>query len=159
MTLSIAHVGTTQGDPENKSDQIQVVHWIIRNDPELRERWLEEPHKLDYIALDEGRDFLAESKNYDIVILHRLYADPSFMEDDTGYFAQSTLQTPQNWRVRLIKTRATHIFALGSAFEISGDYIGDIPSREKIKVRGMTVYRRKPSARKIAMEYIRKNEF
>jgi hypothetical protein len=157
MALKIAHVGTTPDDHENQGDNHLVASWIVKNDPALQERWMQGVVR-DYIALDEGRDFLAEKNKYDVVILHRLYGDPDFMEADTGYLAQSSLQTPRNWRIRLIQTRASYIFALGGPLEISGDYIGDLPSMEKIKERWMTVYRRKASARRVAHMYIQRDK-
>lgn len=132
MTVSVGNVGATAGDPENHTFLDALALWLLKNDRDLADRWMDEGVKHDYIDLNQGRDFLKESKRYDVVVLHNLY-EPGRGEPHlhTGYYAVSPQHTVANWRRRLAQTGADLIAIYG--IDLSGDYIGDLPGYSKHK--------------------------
>jgi len=52
---------------------------------------------------------------------------------DKGAAAVSDVQSPENWRNRLVQSNARAIFAFGAPQgEIGGDYLGELPGYLKI---------------------------
>jgi hypothetical protein len=86
-----------------------------------------ESHDYDYIDLNDGRDFLKERLEYDVVLVMYLYRGCQEHEYRQGYFATSELSTPAAWRNRLQATKARLLFIFGGQTEVSGSFIGDIP--------------------------------
>jgi hypothetical protein len=99
----------------------------------------------DFIDLNDGRDFLAEDHEYDIVILHMVYCplDPisnsyRFGPGSSSPFQTSFRHTKEAWRCRLVSTGARHIFTFGDFDEVSGEYLGAIDGYEgPIEVKDM----------------------
>lgn len=141
MTIQIGNVGGEIGDTETKTYLDALASWILKNDRDLADRWIDS-HKHDYIDLNAGRDFLKESKKYDVVILHNLY-HPGRGEKELrqGYYAVSPLHTVANWRKRLLQTGAEIIAVYGMDF--SGNDIGDLPGYMQIKKSGQSYYVKK----------------
>ena len=130
--FSVAHVGHSG---ENGCPALTLVDWIDTHIPEMKDIQL----KHDYIDLNKGRDFLKEGNTYDFVLLEYVYLGITRNQKE-GYFAQSNLQTPENWRKRLQNTNAKVIFAFGSWTEVSGSYIGNIPGYEKRDISSGSIY-------------------
>lgn len=98
--------------------------------------------QVDTISLEGGRDFLKESKTYDVVIilhiLNRLGDDQVGGDQTfrTGAAAVSAIQSPDTWRDRLVRTNARVIFAFGAPEgEVGGNYLGEISGYTKSTMR------------------------
>lgn len=154
MTIQIGNVGGEVGDSETRTYLDALASWVIKNDSDLAERWIDS-HKHDYIDLNQGRDFLKESKQYDVVALHNLY-HPGGGEDEkrSGYYAVSPQHTAQNWRRRLVSTGAELIGVFG--VDWGGDAIGDLPGYTRIRRHGdMSVYMKDKIAKRVATRYLK----
>ena len=89
----------------------------------------------DIINLKNGRDFLEENEQYQIVIICYIYSDATPYEDlrkiekrfGNGKWWVSNLSIPENWRKRLLQTQAETIIACGSFSEVGHAYLGDLP--------------------------------
>ena len=124
--MTCAHVGSTESDSDHERTMDAEYHL-------MQALGLEEVDlfaKADFISLDEGRDFLAEDKTYDVVILHHVYQHPG--HGNTGIHGTSTLHTAEAWRERLEKASADWIFAYGGSTEVSGGYLDTIPGYEML---------------------------
>jgi hypothetical protein len=104
----------------------------------------------DTIDLNRGRDFLTENETYDIVVMFMIFR---YRAEELLDYEQrnldnsmrvSPLHSPENWRKRLLSTRAQIIYVTGynDFSEISSDYLGKLPGYELEKVGyGDIVYR------------------
>jgi hypothetical protein len=119
--LTCAHVGYTETDDDyhRTVDAESYLNTLLEIDD------VDLFAGADYIALDDGRDFLAEDLQYDAVILHHLYQHPG--QGHAGVHGTSSLHTPQQWRERLAACGARFILAYGGSTEVSGGYLEDIP--------------------------------
>lgn len=132
---TIAHVGW-DGSDQDQCRVLDVEEWLIAN----RDISLKNDSEHDYINLINGRDFLAETKTYDIVILHFIFRGHrkqagqlrSFWWDHFADFNVSELQSWENWRKRLASSSAMFIFPFGTTTEISGSYLVDVPGYKRI---------------------------
>lgn len=135
--VRVAHVGASV-DPDNpepeiwgENDQWHVdaaFKWLDNNTEDAE--WLFYRNRRDdYIDLNDGRDFLQERSNYDIVILHMVYSpdELDYRGKEGSIFNISPLHNPRNWRNRLVSTGAKYIFAFGDTNEVSGRYLGRLP--------------------------------
>lgn len=134
--VHVAHVGASQ-NPDNPESEIwgendrwhvdSVFRWLYENteDDELLHY---DNRRDDFIDLNDGRDFLQENNDYDVVILHMVYSPPdrSYIGKHDSIFNVSNLHNPRNWRRRLIATGAKYIFAFGDDDEVSGRYLGHL---------------------------------
>jgi len=128
--MRIAFVGWTS--PEDDTSILLDCYQILQS---LK------PTSYDFIDLNRGRDFLKESKRYDIVVLIYIFIgiDKDEIENEPMYFFNdpltkvSDLHSQENWRQRLLDTEAREILIFGynPYSEISGDYIGELDSYEK----------------------------
>jgi hypothetical protein len=92
----------------------------------------------DFIDLIDNRDFLRENEEYDIVVLCYIFYMQS-KDDQRKFFKRiisskwrvSDLSTPDNWKDRLIKTKAQRIIAIGEKSEIAADYLDNICGYDK----------------------------
>ena len=154
---SFAAVGAS-ADPDNPerktyADQDRwmlntISDYLHKHYPELDLRGLTP----DFIDLNDGRDFLKENQQYDIVALMRVFhpmgGDSSVQhyQRDRGesMFRLSSLHTPENWKKRLQQTGAKIIFAFGDSTDcVEGDYVGSIPGYEgPDKNRDVSVWKR-----------------
>jgi len=73
--------------------------------------------KHDFIDLLDGRDFLSEDNEYDIVILHMINSEGNRL---------SSLHSSSNWKTRLKSTGAKYIFCFGGGSEVNHKYLGMI---------------------------------
>jgi hypothetical protein len=101
------------------------------------------PSDLDMIDLRNGRDFLREDLEYDIVILCYIYVATDSQESVLyqmkdlcqllGIYSIDTVVSPfhsqMNWRKRLQSTKAKSILVFGCypESEVTGEYVGDLP--------------------------------
>jgi len=88
----------------------------------------------DCIDLLNGRDFLEETIQYDIVVICYIFFMRSMQDQRQltkrlthGKWRVSNLSTPDNWRNRLIKSQANKIIAIGNESEIAAKYLEVIP--------------------------------
>jgi len=108
---------------------------------------------LDIINLDYGRDFLRERRRYATVIVHSVFnSNQSPRESSQAAKAypackQSHYHTEDNWRDRLVATRAQVIVVWELVpFALNGWQLGDLPGyRTAHRDHRVTVYRRKRS--------------
>jgi len=88
----------------------------------------------DFIDLNDGRDFLKESKTYDMVALMRVfhpmggdYSVRYHQRQGPGLFRLSSDHTAEHWNRRLKGTGAKLIFAFGDSTDcVTGEYVGPI---------------------------------
>jgi hypothetical protein len=131
----IAHVGASLGtNPENQiwadSDELHVRlvwEWLDRFG--FGDMMINTDD--DFIDLHDGRDFLQENAEYDIVILHSVYNPVDYhrksYEGQSSIFRVSPLHDRENWVNRLMNTGAKYIFTFGSGSEVDGEFLGEIP--------------------------------
>ena len=122
--LSVANVGFVE-----ESDDTHLYaaeNWLTENDPDFVDG---KSFDLDIIDLNKGRDFLEESSNYDIIMVHNII-NPDRIDNyvgKSGFFNVSKHHSVENWTNRLSSSGAKYIFLFGSFSEISRSYIGNIP--------------------------------
>ena len=136
--LSVACVGYAEN--QNDRNMIDIMAgWLIKNEPEL----IDNQFVYDHISLHKGRDFLKEGKQYDIVLLLSIY-NPSTPEENRpgSTFERSDIHKEEEWKRALVESGADYIFAFGDYQEVSGFFLGDIPSYAKSDFQGgwLTVY-------------------
>ena len=136
--LSVACVGYAEN--QNDRNMIDIMAgWLIKNEPEL----IDNQFVYDHISLHKGRDFLKEGKQYDIVLLLSIY-NPSTPEENRpgSTFERSDIHNEEEWKRALVESGADYIFAFGDYQEVSGFFLGDIPSYAKSDFQGgwLTVY-------------------
>lgn len=99
----------------------------------------------DYIDLIDNRDFLRENEQYDIVVLCYIFNLQS--KDDQRKLTKkiinskwrvSDLSTPDNWKDRLLKTKAQRIIAIGDKSEIAADYLDNICDYSQVEYKFKT---------------------
>jgi hypothetical protein len=136
--LHIAHVGDVNTDRDMMFRIVSTV-WLSRHRKELL-AGARPTH--DFIDLIRGRDFLTENNQYDVVILHFIWAGLTkgvcrdFLEREFGKrgarsFAMSPFHSPEKWRERLAATGAQVIIAFGGGGEVATAYVGTIPGYTK----------------------------
>ena len=142
--LTIAFVGFTspQDDAHFLADAYQHLG-ITKDSPRPT---------LDLIGLDMGkkRDFLAETKTYDVVVLCMIFRyRPEELKQwekrcaAPGEICEtSPLHSKENWRNRLLATRASTILCFEYMAEVGYEYLGDIPgfTVHRNEKRMMTIY-------------------
>lgn len=120
--LTQANVGW-QKSPADIIRNIEVLHYLVKNGFDADKGVLH-----DDIDLNYGRDFLTENKEYDIVVLHYIFnGNPYFDLSQKGFFKTSSKHDVENWKIRLLNTKAKLIFAYGTSTEVGLEYIGTIP--------------------------------
>ena len=137
MNLTVAHVGDSGGDNDGRYTQI-AFEWLHDHLPGLVNNV-----KLDndYIDLNNRRDFLAENKKYDIVIIKYVFDAPTKLGDHhKGFFGVSEHHSSKNWRYRILRSNAKVVFAFGGDTEISGFVLGDINGYKRYKISSGTIY-------------------
>ena len=150
MAVQIANVGATPHDNYRDMYQDLTLGWILDNPDKtgnLRNLLWDDGTRHDYIDLNEGRDFLKESRKYDIVILHNLYHPTSGEAPrHEGFYGVSPQHNIATWRRRLAATGATVIAALG---DFAYPEIRDIPGYKTYQDKGVrTYYVKEGAARK-----------
>lgn len=140
-SLSIGNVGSFDS-PNDVNRVYMMSDWLASKDPQYAEGVTQFSH--DNIDLNSGRDFLKESLNYDIVVLHDIF-NPLDAGDRNrkGIFSTSPHHKSEIWVNKLASSGADYIFVFGSWGEIGGWWLGDIPGYDKIKGSSeyQTVYR------------------
>lgn len=133
---TIAHVGHT-GTPADSLRLMEVITWMADNGYDLPYR----PGS-DFLDLRHGRDFLAEEKCYDVVVLHFLFRGGFgipfgvTMKGHQGkQLSTSPLATWSAWRRRLVASNALLVFAFGGLAEVSGTYLCNLNGYRVHKVR------------------------
>ena len=120
--LGVASVGSTDGYQD--SMRIKMFSgWLESKDPEY---FKGATFFYDNIDLNRGRDFLKESKTYDIVILHHIFNPQDRTGLETGKFSRSPEHKVNNWIRRLQSTGADYIFVYGSVGEVAPWWLGNI---------------------------------
>lgn len=135
--LRVAHVGSYDL-PEDHWQAIKVYDWLFAHLPTFV---VEPPLEHDTINLDFGRDFLRESKAYDLVIVHHVWnAPPVRGRPQPGTFNVSSRHSRAAWRDRLVSTQARVIACVGDEDEVAGDYLGNLPGYKRVQEKGLTMY-------------------
>ena len=125
----IAYVGA--GEPFTRDDNLDaaaVSVWLVDHGVVLPS---EREH--DVVNLVSGRDFLAEHRQYDLVILHNLF-DPSkpdgmiAVEKIVPEKHASPIHSVAQWRRRLVEAKASYIFVFECRANVfSGAVLGAVP--------------------------------
>jgi len=140
--VQIANVGATAGDAYHDLYLGETFSWIIDNRDKvggLENRLISDTSLHDYISLDEGRDFLKESKKYGIVILHNLYHPISGEAPRRGgFFGVSKSHSIPAWRHRLVQTGADLIAIFGD--DLGGRAIGHLPGYTRYRKDSMRAF-------------------
>lgn len=122
------HVGSDDS-ADDMMRTLEAAEWLLG-------RGVEPPRRHDKVNLNRGRDFLAESKTYEVVVLHFLFRGGFYVPPTTdGQLATSPLASWAAWRRRLVSTGAKYVFAYGGASEVGGTYLCDLPGYDVHKVR------------------------
>lgn len=149
----IAMVGAFQ--PPSDADYRRLA-WSIEAGLDPRLFWPKSQSawdNMDIVNLIYGRDFLAETKTYDAVVLHSLYHTENFVHHHVGTkktTALSALHSEEHWNCRLRDSGAKLIFVWhDQPFSLQGWHIGEIEGyRMMQRDRLLTMYRkRRASAR------------
>jgi hypothetical protein len=112
-----------------------AVDWLMKNNVQFPTR-----KDFDFVNLKYGRDFLAEHKQYDIVVMHDIFhansAELPLMPKlrVPKMVMQAIMLSPkhsvQQWRYRLMNTNAHHIFIFETApCCLNGWKIGELENR------------------------------
>lgn len=118
----------TVGDVARICQTIEILGPEWPRPPEAR-------FKFDIVNMDYGRDFLQESKRYQIVLVHSVFhANDNFMGGMREYWEEKRLpwlvsrfHTLDKWRERLVGTRAGHILVFESVpMSLNGWQLGDL---------------------------------
>lgn len=138
-TLNIGNVGSF--DNENDRNRLYMVDgWLRRNDPKYLEGV---SYGNDHIDLNNGRDFLKESKTYDMVILQHVYNPTDSKDLKEGIYRISPNHTSINWVKRLQATNADYIFVSGGYSEVGAWWLGSIPGYDLVDNNDyLSVYRK-----------------
>jgi hypothetical protein len=135
----VAHVGASK-NPDNPEHEIwyendrhhidMVYAWLADNGYSM-EYFRPQIRTDDFIDLNDGRDFLQERHEYEMVILHHVYS-PHKLKHPRNPLGQSPFRysryhSKEEWVSRLIGTGAAFIFAFGNYDEVCGDYLGELP--------------------------------
>jgi hypothetical protein len=93
-------------------------------------------HESDFINLNQGRDFLEEHTQYDVVILHHLFrggfgVGPTHVDQPQLMYSRHSSWV--TWRRRLVDTNAELIFVFGGFAEIGGTFIVNLDGYEAIE--------------------------
>lgn len=138
---TIAHVGHTK----TAADMMRIAAVIAW----CRSHGVNYADKPDWIELHQGRDFLAESKPYDMVVLHFVFRGETH---DMVKFAKlgtkrqrralfvSPLASWSAWRRRLVQTGAQFIFAFGDHSCVTASYLAGLDGYTSEHFPGETVY-------------------
>lgn len=128
---TIAHVGHTQS-PGDVQRMIEALTWCAAHNIDFINT------KNDIVELRDGRDFLLEKLEYEVVVLHFLFRG-GFTIDPSGngnrQLAYSEHTSWSVWRHRLVNTKAKLIFAFGGVSEIGGSYIANLDNYITHKVQ------------------------
>lgn len=143
MNIRVAHVGAFErlsADDENRD--LSVMGLIALLDPDYLKDQEMAP---DIINLAYGRDFLQESKSYDIVILHSIVSTQVRLPSSRfPRLRASPSHSLKVWRVRLGLTGAKYIaICEGLEATLSGREMGEILGYAVLKEDGaVTLYRK-----------------
>jgi hypothetical protein len=119
--LKVALVGWS-GTPTDKNFRTAVGNFL-KKDSHMAKLW---PHAhFDRINLNDGRDFLQESRPYDVVLLCWVTAGDTH-KGDQGHYNVSKDHTPAGWKSRLVASRAKYIFASGAGTEVAHEFLGNL---------------------------------
>lgn len=119
----------------------------------------------DVVDLSEGRDFLAETKQYEVVVLHHLFRGLKYVNYGADLsaeklarlaveqgcaataFSTSERQSAGAWHERLEASGAKWLFVFGMYQEVSGLWLGDVPGYDMVGAPSLfemlTVYKKK----------------
>lgn len=130
--LRIAHVGAFRDkSSEDGARSVESLYRILQHDRDFI--YGTKPNH-DTINLIYGRDFLKESRTYDLVILHSIFHVNLLglaRGKDRKQLSLSSKHSVLNWVRRLIKTRAIYISVCeGQPHSLSGWHLGEIPGYE-----------------------------
>lgn len=139
MIRSLANVGWLN-NAQDIARMATVFTWLLSHGFD------DEGCVQDDIDLQHGRDFLAEEREYDVVVLHHLYADPLGLYSASGQLGLSPHHAAEKWRNRLMDTKARAILAFGFSSEIAGAYLGEISGYRMTAEEWGTAYIRIDSA-------------
>lgn len=138
---SIAHVGHS-GTQDDFMRVCEMLSWL--DDFNYCMKGVEP----DFVCASKGgRDFLAETKRYDAVVLHFLFRGGFCVPPDKckGQLYVSPLNSWSAWRKRLSQTGANVIFAFGGPSEVNGTHLVNLEGYDTVKMEsnGMSVFVRK----------------
>lgn len=115
---TVCHVGHTK-TTDDLQRVIDSVTWMEKNG-------YTPPRQADFVELRKGRDFLKETAQYDVVILHFIFRGGMLIRNRKhNELATSPLSSWVSWRKRLMLTEAKLIFAFGGMGEIGGTFLAD----------------------------------
>ena len=141
-SISLALVGASRNpdNPEHRAHSENdasmldsIVDYFYKKHPDIE---LGRNVVMDYIDLNDGRDFLKENKKYNLVALMRVYhphiggqhsVRVSQQQTGDSMFKLSSDHTPEKWKNRLKSTNAEIIFVFGGWECVDADYLGSIP--------------------------------
>lgn len=144
-TFNVAHVGAFKKRSED--DVGRTIEAITRVGKYDREMWHGRRSVHDVINLKDGRDFLKETRRYDLVITHSIF-HPKVVQIPKRVCKELLLSerhSEENWRRRLVSTGAAYlVICEGQPMSLSGWHLGDIDGYEILERDHLiTVYRKR----------------
>lgn len=142
MLFSCAHVGNTESEHDYRETvdaETWLAHYLNIDEDDGADFYT----LADSFDLNEGRDFFDNVREFQIVLLHRVYQRPN--DARSGPLLLSPRHKPEAWRTALDRARPKFIFAYGGTNEVSGGYLQEIPDYKMIVYDARkAVYERKP---------------
>jgi len=139
MKTRIAHVGAFKRFSSNDVRRITVaLHWLVTHKIELGKP----VH--DIINLHYGRDFLRETLEYDIVIIHSVFSH--YFPAKSNDAGTSEMHDMPHWIDRLLSTKAKVIFLFSDQpNSLSDGHIGKLTGYQKVESpeEDLAIYERK----------------
>lgn len=127
--------------------------WATAHEPAMAEAWAAAPRKVFDLRGGDGRNFLDDGGEYEVVVLFAIYNPPTDRPDlrkAPGRRGGPTSLAPnhsrERWARRLSGTRAKYLFVFRREDSVDGRWLGDIDRYEKLPekpgVFGVSIYRR-----------------
>lgn len=149
--MNIALVGFTNS--YNDLQWLEMARaWVAEHDPALP--WASAHFLVFDLRGEQGRNFLDDHGEYDVVILFAIYNPPSGSTElerairrQRGQTSLPANHSRENWVERLSRTRAKYLLIFRRDDSVDGEWLGEIERYEKQPDRqgvfGVTVYRRR----------------
>lgn len=150
--MDIALVGFTRS--YNDLQWLEMVRaWAVAHEPAMAEAWATAAQTVFDLRGENGRNFLDDEGEYEVVVLFAIYNPPAESPELRKALGRRRGQTSlalnhsrERWVHRLSGTRAKVLFVFRREDSVDGGWLGDIDRYEKLPektgVFGVSIYRR-----------------
>lgn len=127
--------------------------WTAEHEPAIAEAWATATQQVFDLRGADGRNFLDDAGEYQVVVLFAIYNPPTDSPDfqkalgrHRGPTSLALNHSRERWAHRLSGTRAKVLFVFRREDSVDGRWLGDIEGYEKLPERegvfGVSIYRR-----------------